>query len=110
MSQAGGRGTFLVPSVGALVNLCDFSGFVLPLLFTPQIPPYCTRSGAICTMSPLMIKAMFRLTEIEKQKIFKLRELGVRPPDIARRFGSRAGGVRKIVQAQCALIPSPKLA
>src|SRR2546423_13503898 len=96
MSQAGGRGTFLVPSVGALVNLCDFSGFVLPLLFTPQIPPYCTSSGAICTMSALMIKAIFRLTEIEKQKIFKLREMGVRPPDIARRFGLSEGVVHKI--------------
>jgi len=110
MSQAGGRGTFLVPSVGALVNLCDFSGFVLPLLFTPQIPPYCTSSGAICTMSALMIKAIFRLTEIEKQKIFKLREMGVRPPDIARRFGLSEGVVHKIVQAQRALIQSPKIA
>ena len=110
MSQAGGRGTFLVPSVGALVNLCDFSGFVLPLLFTPQIPPYCTSSGAICTMSALMIKAIFRLTEIEKQKIFKLREMGVRPPDIARRFGLSEGVVHKIIQAQRALIQPPKIA
>ena len=110
MSQAGGRGTFLVPSVGALVNLCDFSGFVLPLLFTPQIPPYCTSSGAICTMSALMIKAIFRLTEIEKQKIFKLREMGVRPPDIARRFGLSEGVVHKIIQAQRALIQPPKMA
>lgn len=50
-----------------------------------------------------MIKAIFRLTEIEKQKIFKLREMGVRPPDIARRFGLSEGVVHKIVQAQRAL-------
>ena len=51
-----------------------------------------------------MIKAIFRLTEIEKQKIFKLREMGVRPPDIARRFGLTEGVVHKIVQAQRALM------
>lgn len=51
-----------------------------------------------------MIKAIFRLTETEKQKIFKLREMGVRPPDIARRFGLSEGVVHKIVQAQRALI------
>ena len=51
-----------------------------------------------------MIKAIFRLTEIEKQKIFKLREMGVRPPDIARRFGLSEGVVHKIVQAQRALM------
>ena len=51
-----------------------------------------------------MIKAIFRLTEIEKQKIFKLREMGVRPPDIARRFGLSEGVVHKIVQAQRALV------
>ena len=80
------------------------------LLFTPEIPPYCTSSGAICTMSALMIKAIFRLTEIEKQKIFKLREMGVRPPDIARRFGLSEGVVHKIIQAQRALIQPPKIA
>jgi len=110
MSQQGRQGIAPVPTVGALVNLCDFSGFVLPLLFTPQIPPYCTSSGAICTMSALMIKAIFRLTEIEKQKIFKLREMGVRPPDIARRFGLSEGVVHKIIQAQRALIQPPKIA
>jgi len=61
-------------------------------------------------MSALMIKAIFRLTEIEKQKIFKLREMGVRPPDIARRFGLSEGVVHKIIQAQRALIQSPKMA
>jgi DNA-directed RNA polymerase specialized sigma24 family protein len=58
-------------------------------------------------MSALMIKAIFRLTEIEKQKIFKLREMGVRPPDIARRFGLSEGVVHKIIQAQRALIQPP---
>ena len=53
-----------------------------------------------------MIKAIFRLTEIEKQKIFKLREMGVRPPDIARRFGLSEGVVHKIIQAQRALLQS----
>ena len=48
-------------------------------------------------MSALMIKAIFRLTEIEKQKIFKLRQMGVRPPDIARRFGLSEGVVHKII-------------
>jgi DNA-directed RNA polymerase specialized sigma24 family protein len=47
-----------------------------------------------------MIKAIFRLTDLEKQKIFRLREMGVRPPDIARRFGLSEGVVHKIVQAQ----------
>ena len=47
-----------------------------------------------------MIKAIFRLTEIEKQKIFKLREMGVRPSDIARRFGLSEGVVHKIIQSQ----------
>jgi hypothetical protein len=51
-------------------------------------------------MSALMIKAIFRLTENEKQKIFKLREMGVRPPDIARRFGLSEGVVHKVIQAQ----------
>ena len=51
-----------------------------------------------------MIKAIFRLTELEKQKIFKLREMGVRPPDIARRFGLSEGVVHKIIQAQRALL------
>ena len=55
-------------------------------------------------MSALMIKAIFRLTELEKQKIFKLREMGVRPPDIARRFGLSEGVVHKIIQAQRALL------
>ena len=50
-----------------------------------------------------MIKAIFRLTDVERQKIFRLREMGVRPPDIARRFGLRAGVVPKIVQAQRAM-------
>jgi len=53
-----------------------------------------------------MIKAIFRLTELEKQKIFKLREMGVRPPDIARRFGLSEGVVHKIIQAQRALLQS----
>ena len=61
-------------------------------------------------MSALMIKAIFRLTEAEKQKIFKLREMGVRPPDIARRFGLSEGVVHKIIQAQRALIQPPKVA
>ena len=61
-------------------------------------------------MSALMIKAIFRLTEVEKQKIFKLREMGVRPPDIARRFGLSEGVVHKIIQAQRALIQPPKVA
>jgi DNA-directed RNA polymerase specialized sigma24 family protein len=61
-----------------------------------------------------MIKAIFRLTELEKQKIFKLREMGVRPPDIARRFGLSEGVVHKIIQAQRALLqtkigPQPDL-
>jgi DNA-directed RNA polymerase specialized sigma24 family protein len=51
-----------------------------------------------------MIKAIFRLTDIEKQKIFKLREMGVRPPDIARRFGLSEGVVHKIIQAQRTLL------
>ena len=51
-----------------------------------------------------MIKAIFRLTEIEKQKIFKLREMGVRPSDIARRFGLSEGVVHKIIQAQRTLL------
>lgn len=55
-----------------------------------------------------MIKAIFRLTELEKQKIFKLREMGVRPPDIARRFGLSEGVVHKIIQAQRALL-QPKI-
>jgi len=100
-----------------LCVLCGFTGFaflrvsvVNPPLFTPQIPPHCTSSGAMCTMSALMIKATFRLTEIEKQKIFKLREMGVRPPDIARRFGLSEGVVHKIIQAQRALIQPPKIA
>jgi transposase len=50
-----------------------------------------------------MIKAIFRLTDVEKQKIFRLREMGVRPPDIARRFGLSEGVVHKIVQAQRAM-------
>ena len=50
-----------------------------------------------------MIKAIFRLTDIERQKIFRLREMGVRPPDIARRFGLSEGVVHKIVQAQRAM-------
>jgi DNA-directed RNA polymerase specialized sigma24 family protein len=61
-------------------------------------------------MSALMIKAIFRLTEIEKQKIFKLREMGVRPPDIARRFGLSEGVVHKIIQAQRALTQPSKIA
>jgi DNA-directed RNA polymerase specialized sigma24 family protein len=51
-----------------------------------------------------MIKAVFRLTDLEKQKIFKLREMGVRPPDIARRFGLSEGVVHKIIQAQRAVV------
>jgi len=54
-------------------------------------------------MSALMLKAIFRLTEIEKQKILRLREMGVRPPDIARRFGLSEGVVHKVVQAQRAI-------
>ena len=50
-----------------------------------------------------MIKAIFRLTDVERQKIFRLREMGVRPPDIARRFGLSEGVVHKIVQAQRAM-------
>jgi len=58
-----------------------------------------------------MIKAIFRLTEVEKQKIFKLRQMGVRPPDIARRFGLSEGVVHKIIQAQRSLVqPPPKVA
>ena len=51
-----------------------------------------------------MIKAIFRLTETEKQKILKLRGMGVRPQDIARRFGLSEGVVHKVVQAQRATI------
>jgi len=51
-----------------------------------------------------MIKAIFRLTELDKQRIFKLREMGVRPPDIARRFGLSEGVVHKIIQSQRALL------
>lgn len=51
-----------------------------------------------------MIKAIFRLTELDKQRIFKLREMGVRPPDIARRFGLSEGVVHKIIQTQRALL------
>ncbi|HWC17587.1 MAG TPA: hypothetical protein VG498_11275 [Terriglobales bacterium] len=47
-----------------------------------------------------MLKAIFRLTEVDKQKILRLREMGVRPPDIARRFGLSEGVVHKIVQTQ----------
>jgi DNA-directed RNA polymerase specialized sigma24 family protein len=50
-----------------------------------------------------MIKAIFRLTDVERKKIFRLREMGVRPPDIARRFGLSEGVVHKIVQAQRAM-------
>jgi transposase-like protein len=46
----------------------------------------------------------------EKQKIFKLREMGVRPSDIARRFGLSEGVVHKIIQAQRALVQPPKVA
>jgi DNA-directed RNA polymerase specialized sigma24 family protein len=60
-------------------------------------------------MSALMIKAIFRLTEVEKQKILKLREMGVRPPDIARRFGLSEGVVHKIIQAQRKLGPQSEL-
>ena len=62
----------------------------------------------MCRMAALMIKAIFRLTDLEKQKIFKLREMGVRPPDIARRFGLSEGVVHKIIQAQRALL-QPKV-
>lgn len=51
-----------------------------------------------------MIKAIFRLTDSDKQRIFKLREMGVRPPDIARRFGLSEGVVHKIIQTQRALL------
>jgi DNA-directed RNA polymerase specialized sigma24 family protein len=51
-----------------------------------------------------MIKAIFRLTDTEKQKIFRLREMGVRPPDIARRFGLSEGVVHKVIQAQRSLL------
>jgi len=50
-----------------------------------------------------MLKAIFRLTEVDKQKILRLREMGVRPPDIARRFGLSEGVVHKIVQTQRAI-------
>ena len=50
-----------------------------------------------------MLKAIFRLTDVDKQKILRLREMGVRPPDIARRFGLSEGVVHKIVQTQRAL-------
>ena len=82
---------------------------MLLLVYSSDSAP-CTSSGAICTMSALMIKAIFRLTEIEKQKIFKLREMGVRPPDIARRFGLSEGVVHKVIQSQRALIQPPKVA
>ena len=62
----------------------------------------------MCRMAALMIKAIFRLTDLEKQKIFKLREMGVRPSDIARRFGLSEGVVHKIIQAQRALL-QPKM-
>ena len=55
-------------------------------------------------MSALMLKAIFRLTESEKQKILRLREMGVRPSDIARRFGLSEGVVHKVVQAQRAIM------
>jgi hypothetical protein len=51
-----------------------------------------------------MIKAIFRLTDTDKQKIFRLREMGVRPPDIARRFGLSEGVVHKVIQAQRSLL------
>jgi DNA-directed RNA polymerase specialized sigma24 family protein len=54
-------------------------------------------------MSALMLKAIFRLTEIDKQKILRLREMGVRPSDIARRFGLSEGVVHKVIQAQRAI-------
>jgi DNA-directed RNA polymerase specialized sigma24 family protein len=54
-------------------------------------------------MSALMLKAIFRLTQREKQKILRLREMGVRPSDIARRFGLSEGVVHKVVQAQRAI-------
>ncbi|MFL6437280.1 MAG: hypothetical protein ACJ71Q_06855 [Terriglobales bacterium] len=54
-------------------------------------------------MSALMLKAIFRLTQREKQKILRLREMGVRPSDIARRFGLTEGVVHKVVQAQRAI-------
>ena len=56
-----------------------------------------------------MLKAIFRLTEIEKQKILKLREMGVRPQDIARRFGLSEGVVHKVIQAQRKLGPQSEL-
>jgi DNA-directed RNA polymerase specialized sigma24 family protein len=54
-------------------------------------------------MSALMLKAIFRLTDTEKEKILRLREMGVRPSDIARRFGLSEGVVHKVVQAQRAI-------
>lgn len=63
-----------------------------------QFPEQCAECA------PSMIKAVFRLTDLEKQKIFKLREMGVRPPDIARRFGLSEGVVHKIIQAQRAVV------
>ena len=54
-------------------------------------------------MSALMLKAIFRLTQREKQKILRLREMGVRPSDIARRFGLSEGVVHKVIQAQRAI-------
>jgi transposase-like protein len=75
-----------------------------------MIPPLCTSSCALCRMSALMLKAIFRLTETEKQKIFKLREMGVRPSDIARRFGLSEGVVHKVIQAQRALLVESKAA
>lgn len=64
---------------------------------TAQFPvPY-----ANCRRS--MLKAIFRLTDSDKQKILRLREMGVRPPDIARRFGLSEGVVHKIVQTQRAM-------
>lgn len=47
-----------------------------------------------------MIKAMFRLSESDKQRIFKLRESGVGTTDIGRRFGISATVVSKIIQSQ----------
>jgi DNA-directed RNA polymerase specialized sigma24 family protein len=55
-------------------------------------------------VGPRMIKAIFRLSENEKRKILELRDMGVRPTDIARRFGLSEGVVHKIVQAQRALM------
>ena len=57
----------------------------------------------MCKLSALMLKAIFRLTDVDKQKILRLREMGVRPPDIARRFGLSEGVVHKIVQTQRAI-------